>query len=62
MAMMVSFQKHLDRQGGGDRERQFFSRSLLHLTSATGHHVQLEDWMITSFDVELGPEIGEGGL
>ena len=62
MAMMVSFQRQLERQGGGDREHQFFSCSLQHLTSTTGNHVRLEDWMITSFDVEFGPEIGEGGL
>jgi hypothetical protein len=28
----------------------------------SGRQVQLEDWMIVSFDVEYGPEVGAGGL
>ncbi|KAJ7640511.1 hypothetical protein B0H17DRAFT_1216605 [Mycena rosella] len=28
----------------------------------SGRQVQLEDWMIASFDVEYGPEIGAGGF
>jgi hypothetical protein len=28
----------------------------------SGRQVQLEDWMIASFDVDYGPEVGVGGL
>jgi hypothetical protein len=61
-AMMVSLQKRLDQRLGGDRECQFISHSLEYLYTASGYHVRVENWMITSFDVEFGPVIGEGGL
>jgi hypothetical protein len=28
----------------------------------SGQQVKLDDWMISSFDVDFGPEIGVGGL
>ena len=28
----------------------------------SGQQIQLEDWMITSFEVQFGPKIGSGGL
>jgi hypothetical protein len=28
----------------------------------SGQQVQLEDWMIASFDVDYGPEVGVGRL
>jgi hypothetical protein len=62
VAMIVSLQRRLDQHFKGDRERQFFSHSLQHLSAVSGYHVKLEDWMITSFEVEFGPEIGAGGL
>ena len=61
-AMMVSLQRRLDQRLGGDRECQFISHSLEYLYTASGSHVRTENWMITSFDVEFGPVIGEGGL
>lgn len=62
MAMMVSLQKRLQNGSDSDRERQFFSQSLHCLSTASGCQVQLEDWMITSFEVDFGKEIGAGGL
>ena len=61
-AMMVSLQRRLDQRLGGDRECQFLSHSLAYLYTASGYRVRVENWMITSFDVEFGPVIGEGGL
>jgi hypothetical protein len=61
-AMMVSLQRRLDQRLGGDRECQFISHSLTYLHTASGSHVRVENWMITSFDVEFGPVIGVGGL
>jgi hypothetical protein len=61
-AMMVSLQRRLDQRLGGDRECQFISHSIEYLYAASGYHVRVENWMITSFDVEFGPLIGEGGL
>ncbi|KAF7982497.1 hypothetical protein HWV62_28086 [Athelia sp. TMB] len=62
MAMMVSLQKRLDNRSDSERELQFYSHSLHYLSIASGCHVQLEDWMVTSYDVDFGPEIGSGGL
>ena len=62
MAMMVSLQKRLDNRSDSARELQFYSHSLHYLTTSSGCHVQLEDWMVTSYEVDFGHEIGSGGL
>jgi hypothetical protein len=62
VTMMPFLQRQLDQNLGGVRERQLFSSSLFYLSTASGRQVQLENWMVTSFDVEFGPEIGTGGL
>jgi hypothetical protein len=62
MAVMTFLQRQLDQGLGGGRERQFLSHSLRYLSITSGYQVKLESWMITSFDVEFGPEIGAGGL
>jgi hypothetical protein len=59
--MMVSFQRSLEQRSGGDRELKFFSRSVRYLATETGRQIKWQSWMITSFDVEFGPEIGSGG-
>lgn len=60
-AMMVSLQRSFEQLPGGDRERRFFSHSVQYLSTTSGRQVYVENWMITSFDVEFGPEIGSGG-
>jgi hypothetical protein len=60
MAMMITFHRQLGEHPP-DRERQFFSSSLQRLSTASGTQVQFENWMITSFEVEFGVEIGSGG-
>ena len=62
MAIMVSLQKRLRTTLDADRERQFFSYTLEYLMTSYGSQTELEDWMITSYEVEFGPEIGSGGL
>ena len=62
MAMMVSIQRRLDHLSDGDREQQFFLYALRYLTTASGRQVEMENWMITSYKVEFGRQIGSGGL
>ena len=62
VAMMASLQKSILQQIGTESERRFYSQSLMFLATTSGHQVQLEDWMITSFEVDFGAEIGSGGL
>jgi hypothetical protein len=62
MAMIVSLQRRLDLRSDGDRELQFFSHVLRYLTTTSGIRVELQNWMITSYEVEFGPKIGSGGL
>lgn len=62
MAMMVSLQKRLQTGSDEDRERQFFTHTLRCLTTCSGRQVELEDWSVTSYEVEFGHEIGSGGL
>jgi hypothetical protein len=62
MAMMILLERRLRIQTDEDRERQFFSHTLQYLTTSSGYQVELEDWTITSFEVEFGQEVGSGGL
>lgn len=62
MAMMLSLHRRLDKNCDGQEERQFFSNSLQYLATSSGRVVQLEDWMVTSYEVEFGHVIGSGGL
>jgi hypothetical protein len=49
MAMMVSLQKRLRTETDGPRKRQFFAQ---YLTMSSGRQVELEDWTVTSYEVE----------
>ena len=60
--MMASLQRLLQQLTLDDKERQFYSRSLEYLLTYSGRPVQLEPWMITSYEVEFGEKIGSGGL
>jgi len=62
MAIMASLQRHLQQQSLDTRERQFYSSSLHHISALSGFHVELESWMITSYDVDFGSPIGSGGF
>ncbi|KAJ6524675.1 kinase-like domain-containing protein [Mycena vulgaris] len=62
MAMMVCIQRRLHRGHIDHAEERFYSHTLQYLTSSSGQQVKLEDWMISSFDVDFGPEIGVGGF
>ena len=62
MAMMVSMERRLQAASDGDAEKQFFTHSLQYLTACSGRKVEMENWMITSYEVEFGHQIGSGGL
>jgi hypothetical protein len=61
MAMMVSLERRI-QTGAENRERQFFTHALRYLTTYSGRQVEVEDWMITSYEVEFKCKIGSGGL
>ncbi|KAJ6480736.1 kinase-like domain-containing protein [Mycena vitilis] len=62
VAMMVSLQKQLNHQNGNRVEQTFYTHTLEYLTSRSGRHVKVEDWMISSFEVDFELEIGKGGF
>jgi hypothetical protein len=62
VAMIVALQRKLAQQSTQDQERLFFSESLTSLTTLSGRRIQVEDWMITSYEVDFFEEIGSGGL
>lgn len=62
MGIMVSLHRHLAQKSLDEPERRFFSTSLRYLSTSSGRQVQVESWMVTSYDVEFGPQIGVGGL
>ncbi|KAJ7496362.1 hypothetical protein FB451DRAFT_196353 [Mycena latifolia] len=62
IAMMACIQRKLNGRHLSHPEQKFYSHTLQYLTSMSGQQVKLEDWMITSFDVEYGTEIGFGGF
>jgi hypothetical protein len=62
MAMIASLQRRLTQQLGVDREHAFFTHSLQLLTTVSGKQVDLNTWTITSYEVDIGRQIGYGGL
>ena len=62
LAMIVSLQRRLDSCPDDGHDRQFFSHVLLYLTTSSGLRIELQNWMVTSYEVEFGPKIGSGGL
>ena len=62
MAMMASLQRRLRTGIDEDAERQFYVHTLQYLITSSGRHAELEDWTVTSYEVEFGHEIGSGGL
>ena len=63
MAMMVSLQRRLDDYTlDGGKERNFYSHSLQYLSTTSGRQIEIQDWMVTSYEVDFGYEIGSGGL
>ena len=60
--MIVSLQRRLDSHSDDGRERRFFTHVLLYLTTSSGLRIELQNWMVTSYEVEFGPKIGSGGL
>jgi len=60
--MIASLQKHLRIGLEEVIERQFVSHTLQYLTTSSGRQVALDDWTITSYEVDFGHEIGSGGL
>ncbi|KAJ7636250.1 kinase-like domain-containing protein [Roridomyces roridus] len=62
LAMMVSIERRMERNRGGDGpEQRFYSHTLQYLTSTSQQQVKLEHWMISPFEVDFGKEIGAGG-
>ncbi|KAJ7114288.1 kinase-like domain-containing protein [Mycena epipterygia] len=62
VAMMVSIQKQLNHHNVDRAEQTFYAHTLEYLTSRSGQNVKVEDWMISSFEVDYGLEIGKGGF
>jgi len=64
--MMISLQKSLKEQANtfNAREKQFLRHSLNYLASTSRERglFEPESWSVTSFDVEFGDKIGDGGL
>lgn len=63
-AMMVSIQRYLkdDARVGEDREDQFLERVTKHLSCESGFSPDIQDWMVSTYDVEVHKRIGLGGL
>ncbi|KAJ7466189.1 kinase-like domain-containing protein [Mycena galericulata] len=62
IAIRVSIQQRVARlHDFSHPEQKFYSHTLHYLRLKTGRFI-LEDWMISAFDVERGPEIGSGGF
>lgn len=60
-AMMVSIERRIGQNQGNVEEQNFYSHTLQYLQSTSQQRIELEDWVISSYDVEYGAEIGAGG-
>ncbi|KAJ7191425.1 kinase-like domain-containing protein [Mycena pura] len=63
MSVMVPIQRKLDSQEYANKpEHAFLSSTMQYLTSTSGKQVEIEDWMISSLEVDYVTEIGTGGF
>jgi hypothetical protein len=62
LAMMISIERRLGGQRLNSPDDSFYSHTLQYLTSTSGQQIKVEDWMVSSFEVDIGLEIGTGGL
>ncbi|KAJ7208855.1 kinase-like domain-containing protein, partial [Mycena pura] len=67
LAMMVAMERRLESQPpvawqAQIPEQKFFARALEYLSSVTSKRVEVEDWMIPTFEVDYNEEIGSGGF
>lgn len=60
--MIICLKRRIDGRMDNDRELEFFSHVLGYLNALTGFEVEVENWMITAYEVDLGQRIGFGGL
>ncbi|KAJ6471570.1 kinase-like domain-containing protein [Mycena vitilis] len=60
--MMASIQRALANPQMHHIDRHFCSHTLQYLTSMSGQQLELEDWMISSLEIDYGPQIGAGGF
>ena len=61
MAVLAAIQRRLDVRLTSGRERTFLEQSMQYLSTISGCQVHLEDWMITSYEVDFGQQVGAGG-
>lgn len=59
MPIVVCLQRRLNDQSD---IQQFLSHTLQYLNTWNGFSAEVENWMITSYEVEFGQRIGFGGL
>jgi hypothetical protein len=62
VAIIVALHRRLAQQTTANQERVFFSKSLTCLSTLSNRKIQVEDWMITGYEVDFIEEIGSGGL
>ncbi|KAF7369965.1 Kinase-like protein [Mycena sanguinolenta] len=63
LAMMVSIERRIEENRGGNiPEQDFYAHAQHYLSLTSGKQVKLEDWMISAFDVDYEAEIGAGGF
>jgi hypothetical protein len=61
-AMLASLQKIIRRNSKSGRELSFLKHTHHYLVASTGHPVKVDEWTITTLDIEFGALIGAGGL
>lgn len=62
LAIMATIQRRLDDKLDSDRERQFFSHSLMYMSQTRGMQLEMQSWTVTRHEVDFERIIGSGGL
>lgn len=60
--IIICLQRRISMETDDHRELQFFSHVLGFLAASTGLEVEVKNWMISPYEVELEGKIGSGGL
>jgi hypothetical protein len=61
-AMIVFLMRQTKNSSQNGPEYNFYSQSLQRLSIVSGQRLEIEDWMVTVYEVDREEKIGSGGL
>jgi hypothetical protein len=60
--MIIFLMRQMKKSSTNGPEYNFYSQSLRRLSIVSGQKLEIEDWMVTVYEVDREEKIGSGGL